>query len=522
MRGNTPAASERGNSSDSTANRPTTDRAQSSNLGLVLLLALTITGAGVVVAVGSGALADVQEQTSIDRAENAMTLLDARTAVVGLGEGSVQRIRLGRSGGEYAVESDRGWLRIRHDNYTAGETEELYNASLGAVTYRSGDAEIAYQGGGVWRHSDGGTAMVSPPEFHYRGTTLTLPVLRVRSTDAASGDVTATVRQSGEMTRVFPNESQSYAESSDRYLNPITNGTASVTVHSRYYEGWAEYFRTRTTGNVSVDDANRTATVVLETTDPRGSFPFPQEGDSVAVRGMADGHSVTDFETSIRMGGDDGEGRGGSSNNLYISFNAVEDDRAYEVIVELPSGIGGYCNRNPDDETLRMEVYYGDESTDEGVHYWTNDSIPAASGPVRLTCEDDDPVLDIDFTSSTQNLTYQSVSFNEDTEIDWNKRNESATEKPDPITFSHSGDDDDGSTEYGYGDEQNLRILTRHYFAMLGPEFDLRVTHGPGDSGTARIDRTDSGGVLRYDRVDGGSYITYLHVTENNVSVELD
>mgnify|MGYP000451125593 CR=1 FL=1 len=113
-----------------------TTRAQASNLGLVLLLALTITGAGVVVAFGSSALTDVQDRTSIDRAEHAMTLLDARAAVVGLGEGSVQTVRLGdSSGGDYAVESESGWLRIRHVNYTEGEPpEEIYNASLGSVT----------------------------------------------------------------------------------------------------------------------------------------------------------------------------------------------------------------------------------------------------------------------------------------------------------------------------------------------------------------------------------------------------
>jgi hypothetical protein len=184
-----------------------TSRAQSSNIGLVLLLALTITSAGVVVAIGGTALTDVQQEASNDRASHAMTLFDARAAVVGLGEGSVQTVRLGRSNdGQYTAESESGWLRIRHTNYTGTSTEEVYNASLGSVSYRSGDTTIAYQGGGVWRHRTGGTTMVSPPEFHYRGTTLTLPVLRIRSDDAASGGATATIRRTEETVRVFPNE----------------------------------------------------------------------------------------------------------------------------------------------------------------------------------------------------------------------------------------------------------------------------------------------------------------------------
>ncbi|MFD1597837.1 DUF7289 family protein [Halobellus rarus] len=497
-----------------------THRAQSSNIGLVLLLALTITGAGVVVAFGSSALADVQDQTSIDRAEHAMTMLDARTAVVGLGEGSVQTVRLGR-GGDYAVESESGWLRIDHANYTDGETQTIYNASLGSVSYRSSGTTVAYQGGGVWRQQAGGTTMVSPPEFHYRGTTLTLPVLRVRSTDAASGDTTATIRQSDELVRVFPNESDTYDATSEPYENPVRNGTASVTVHSRYYEGWADYFRTRTTGNVSVDDDNRTATVVLETTSLVGSFPYPEKDGSVPVRGIAEGHSVTDFETSIRVGSGNGNGNGGgTANNLYVSFYIDEGPRAYEAAVALPTGIGNYCKNGPDDEDLRLDVYYHDESTTEGVHRWTNDDISSISGPVQLACEDGDPVVQIEFTSSAQNLTYGSSSVDEETAIDWESLDDGAPD-PDPTTFAHDGDDGENTT-YHYGDEQTLQILTRHYFAMFGTEFKLRVHHGPGDSGTARIDVSDSGGVLRYDTIDDGSYITYLHVTENNVTVELD
>ena len=497
-----------------------TNRAQSSNIGLVLLLALTITGAGVVVGLGSSALADVQEQTSIDRAEHAMTMLDARTAVVGLGEGSVQTVRLGRGDGDYAVESESGWLRIEHANYTDGETEEIYNASLGSVSYRRSGTTVAYQGGGVWRQGNGGTSMVSPPEFHYRGTTLTLPVLRIRSTDAASGDTTATIRRSDELTRVFPNESDTYDATAEPYENPVRNGTASVTVHSRYYEGWADYFRTRTTGNVSVDDDERTATVVLETTSVVGAFPLPEKDGSVQVRGVAGDHSVTDFETSIKIGNGNGNGNGGgTANNLYVSFYVEEGDRAYEAAVALPTGIGNYCKNGPDDVDLRMDVYYHDESTSEGVHRWTDDDISSISGPVQLACEDGNPVIQIDFTSTAQDLTYGSSSVDEDTAIDWDALDDGPD--PNPTTFAHDGDDGENTT-YDYGDDQNLRILTRHYLAMFGPDFKLRVHHGPGNSGTARIDVADSGGVLRYDTIEDGSYITYLHVTENNVTVALD
>ncbi|MFB6092496.1 MAG: hypothetical protein ABEK02_05750 [Haloquadratum sp.] len=505
----------------------TTHRAQS-NVGLVLLLALTITSAGVVVAIGSAAIEDVQQEAAVDRAVHSMTLLDARTAVVGLGEGSVQTLQLAPSGsGRYTVAADRGWLRITHRNYTAGANETIYEASLGAVTYRTDETVIAYQGGGVWRHRNGGTTMVSPPEFHYRGTTLTLPVIRVRSTDAASGRTTAIVRRASALRRIYPNETdvnddgvgapydiESPDGSIRQYRNPVRNGTVAVTVHSRFYEGWADYFRTRTTGTVSVDDDNRTATVVLESAGEVGAFSLPAKNEGVAVRGMAGGHSVTDFEVSV-------EKDHGTFNNIFVSFYIEEGDRAYEAVVEVPDGMGNYCDGGPGSETLTMDVYYGDKSTPEGVHRWTNDSIPADTGPVRLACEGDGTVIEIDFTSSAQTLTYGSSSVDEETKFDWDERNESATERANPISFNHTGEDGENTTYY-VDDEQTLRILTRHYFAKFAPGLDVSVYHGPGNRGTTQIDTSASGGTLRYETVAGTSYITYLHVTENNVTVRLE
>jgi hypothetical protein len=516
-----------------------TDRAVSSNLGLVLLLALTVVGAGAVVGIGGTAFENIQHQTSVDRAEHAMTLLDAKAAVVGLGEGDTQTVRLGRTtSGDYATDADTGWLRITHTNYTTSETETIYNESLGSVTYRTGGTTVAYQGGGVWRQQNGGTSMVSPPEFHYRGTTLTLPVLRVRSNDAAAGETTATVSRDGALTRIYPTEvatdtdgvgapyDVANADGSIRqYDNPVRNGTVSVTVKSEYYRGWAEYFRTRTTGTVTADDANRTATVVLKTTSQVGEFTLPEKNEGVAVRGIADGHSVTEFQTSITIdaGGGKGKGKGGTANKQHFSYYVDEGDNAYEVFVATGTGIGGYCKGNggPDDTDLRMDIYYHNESTAAGVHHWTNDSISSVSGPVQLACEDGGPVLRMEFTNTAQSLTYEpgTVDRNKDTNLDWESLNDGPA--PDPTTFDHNGDDGE-STTYDGGDEQNLNILTRHYLATFDSDFTIRVHHGPGNKGTAQIDRAASGGTLRYDTAGGGSFITYLHVTENNVTVELN
>ncbi|MFC7136785.1 hypothetical protein ACFQRB_10360 [Halobaculum litoreum] len=57
--------------------------------------------------------------------------------------------------------------------------------------------------------------MVSPPEFHYRGTTLTLPLVRVAGDRRLDEEVV--VRRANASTAVYPDASAGYA-------NPSTTG----------------------------------------------------------------------------------------------------------------------------------------------------------------------------------------------------------------------------------------------------------------------------------------------------------
>jgi hypothetical protein len=261
-----------------------------------------------------------------------------------------------------------------------------------------------------------------------------------------------------------------------------------------------------------VDHNNRTATVVLETTSQVGEFTLPAKDEGVAVRGIGTGHSVTDFQTSIKKDG-------GTFNNLWASFYVEEGSRAYEAVVEVPNIRGNYCDGDEvtTSVNMMMDVYYHDDDTPEGVHRWSNDSIASDSGAVQVACESGATVIEVNFTSTEQNLTYAESNIDDDTAIDWD--NESATESAVPTTFDH--EDDNEPRTYNDGDTQNIRILTRHYFAEFDSDFALRVSHGPGTRGTTQIETSASGGTIQYETPDGTSLITYLHVTENNVTVDL-
>jgi hypothetical protein len=205
-----------------------------------------------VVVLGGSALGDLQEEANVQRAEQSISQLDGESSRVALGNGEIARVSFGQlDTGASLVVDDGGWLRVTVRNATGGTV--LANESLGRVVYRYNDRTVAYQGGGVWRSSGEGSRMVSPPEVHYRGTTLTLPIVSIdASGDERSGGTTAVVTDQG-TSRV------------GGYENPLEKGSVNLTVRSSYYEAWGTYFEERTDGEVVYDHANRTTTLRLVT-----------------------------------------------------------------------------------------------------------------------------------------------------------------------------------------------------------------------------------------------------------------
>ncbi|QIB73758.1 hypothetical protein GL213_10360 [Halogeometricum borinquense] len=483
-------------------------RAVSSTLAVVLLLGMTLLGTGIIVGVGSSALSTTQQSVDAERAEQSMTQFDAVTAMVGLGQTDRESLTLQSSAdGGYTVSPDDGWLRIKHWNYSEEKDEVVYNASLGSVTYRTETSAVTYQGGGVWQRSDGGTSMVSPPEFHYRDATLTLPVVRVRNTDSASGRVRAIVSRRDEVARVYPHPKEpgpgwkTYDDGVATYRNPVRNGSVNVTVHSEFYRGWAEYFRTRTTGNVTVDHDARTATLELATVGMVGAFELPAKNEGIEIRGMASDHPIREFEVSLAKSN-------GGNNNMDFSFYTTKGSKAYETVVHVPKGIGNYC-QNGKEADMTMVVYYRNGTGTQ--HVWANDSIPAGTGPVSIDCSTE--TIAVNYTSDMP-LTYDGSGTTDETALTWDDPVDSSP------SFNHSGEDGENTT-FVPGDQTTSRHLTRHYLSFFAPEFDLNAWHGPGNSGKARLDVDESTGELRYDTTASSQYITFLHVTENNVTVEL-
>jgi len=301
-------------------------------MGFVLVIALVLLGSALVVVLGAVAIGDTEERLSEDRAEKALTQFDSKAALVALGDSESHAVSFGSGAADHdsiGIEEDNGWLQVTVANRTDKYAKtEVMNVTLGALVYEGDDARLAYQGGGVWRADRNGGQMISPPEFHYRDATLTLPVIRIAGDSRLNEEMT--IERDG-TDQAFPAPSHPSGE----LLNPLDNHIVNVTVGSEFYRGWAEYFEERTEGDVEVNDEDET--VRLSLVSPIGE---------VTVKGALAGQK--------------------SSGELVIQANAHHPCGGDVSIDSYDSSQGSYCDQFDEDEISGGGelVFGGDISTD--------------------------------------------------------------------------------------------------------------------------------------------------------------
>ncbi|MFC7135025.1 MULTISPECIES: DUF7289 family protein [Salinibaculum] len=490
-------------------------RSQATVLGAVLVIGLVITATAVVVTLGADALSDTQSTSELERAENSMTLFNTRTSMVALGNSPSQSVEFGRDSGRLESLPDAGWLKVTHANYTAGGDDEvMFNETLGAVVYTNDDTKIAYQGGGVWRKQDEGVGlMISPPEFHYRGATLTLPIVRVNNSAGGAAGSTATIRRATQTRRVFPNAT-SYNVTGDPYENPVANGTVNVTVQTEYYHGWAEYFRERTEGAVTEFPSKNQVRVSLQTIAGNvGDFEMPKVGQSIAIRGIGSEHPINTYNITLAP-----DNSNNKFNNLDWSMYADNGNEQFELHFGTQSA-SPECDGGNFTGDLDVSLYYYNTSGSDTIHEeWQNQTVDVSETD-DFNCQSGALVINI--TSDTK-LEMGDISGATGSGTKWHYGTEISSRSVDnetkSFTFHDNGTVDMG--DYSTGDKEELGFLVSHYFGLLGPQFDLTVGSGPGASNPVNEDGSE--GTLLFDQATGTQFITFLHITENEVYVTFD
>jgi hypothetical protein len=460
------------------------NRGQSGPLGLILVFALVIASTTAVVVVGAEAITTTQGRLDVERTENTMTQFDSKVALVALGQSSVQQVDLPASGGSvYDVRGDAGWMNITYTN-ASGDVTTIRNGSLGSVVYDGDGTEIAYQGGGVWRtDAEGQAVMISPPEFHYRSRTLTLPLVTVSGNERIEQRAAVT---RNDTTQYFPDTARDEA-----LQNPLNGSDINVTVQSDYYRAWGSYFEERTDGTVTYDHSAETVTAELV-------IPFNASFDSVAATTDPNGLSVK------------GSGSPPSPYSQGVSFPSV-DSRIEDEVADCESG--GSCDDSPPSTISSPGTYYYDTDPSSGL------TVDSPGGNVTI-------VVNSDFTADN----FEIRGVDDDDVVTVYVRQ----------SFTLSGD-----MNRNDGDPTDLKTLVHSDGAveLKGSTTYVGVLIAPGSTCEQRGSGTVEGGVIceqintrgnpsntfdynpaiqgmELDLTDpNDTQITYLHVSVNDVNV---
>lgn len=344
------------------------ERAQSNVLAVVLLVGITVGGVTIVMWTGVSALESAKLDADRKAAETGMTQLDSKTSLVGLGGSTSQQVSIQKGSADLRADGTAGWMNVSIIDSATGEAEiVVMNSTLGAVYFERDDTTIAYQGGGVWRKTDGGSIMVSSPEFHYRvsnrdSPTVTLPLVKINGQGSLSEDVT--VSKDGESTGTFP------VEGDPQRTNPLDEGMVTITVRSEFYEAWGEFFDTRTQGNVSYDHARGTARVEL-------TIPFDEDFSNILATTNPNGITAN-------------PGPPPSPYQMGVGYPSA-DSLVDEEINECETNASA-CEESPYPSPLTAETYYYDSGLGGDL------DIDTSAGDVTL-------VVDGDFTPGTVDVS---------------------------------------------------------------------------------------------------------------------
>ncbi len=481
-------------------------RAQSNVLAIVVLLGLTVLGLGLVVMIGGGSLEDSRTSATIERAEGALVSFASQSAPVALGDADSVRVALADSRtGRYDVLEEAGSIRVTHtpEDEDAG-VEELYRSDLGTLRYENDGTVVGYQAGGVWKAQGNSSAMVLPPPIVYQDETLTMPLVRVLGDGHVSGPTTSDAERVGVPMAAYPNASKQYGTDGPPYRNPVEQGLVTVTVQSEYYQGWAEYFRSRSGGDVTVDHATESVTLELTAGGTTGPFQMPNEGNAVEIRGLSNDHGLSNF--TIILAPDDTDAA--SFNNLQWAMYVDNGPRELELHLRKGSEVSG--GEPCDSEFVSLTLYYS-ESNGDSYHGWHDDDA------FRTECTDRDGDGVADETRLVANLTNErTITMQELSSTDLTHFNPSGGSLEETITFDEHTEavEWEPATFDESADSTTVRRVTQHYLSALGSSYDVIVD----DKNSDTINEDGSRGRLSYD---GEGRVTFMHITHRGIRVTL-
>jgi hypothetical protein len=157
----------------------------------------------------------------------------------------------------WTVTGGAPWVNIAAEIKPAAGVNYNVTIPMGKIIYQLGDRTIAYEGNGVWSKYPSGSVMLSPPDFHYDGITLTLPVINISGSASVGGRGTAAVSFKKKSTPLvqYPKPN---------WTNPINYNAGDkvyMNITSDFYDAWADYARSLSYTKVSENKTTHTTSI---------------------------------------------------------------------------------------------------------------------------------------------------------------------------------------------------------------------------------------------------------------------
>ena len=428
-------------------------------VGYTLLLGIIVMAIGIISVTALPIIQDAKEKAYLKNVEQGFTVLDSKVSLVSLGKQPTQIVQMYTQAGGITV-NDTGFSHMKVTFTNGTTTYVVYDGSIGNIQYQLGNNKIAYEGGGVFRKypGEGDPVIITPPEFHYNGETLTLPIIRINSNQSFSGTGVVTLRLVSEHTPnvLFPNPPE--------YTNPLLLGKqVNVVIKSDYYKAWAKYIEERTEATVTTNDATKEATITLNAKPNDQTLNLNPPIDVYGFN-VDDESALHDFSFVLPKDGT------AANFNMKMYTSTTEPYFSIEMKKSGGLGVGG----------VSIYLEYHDGGAAEIWDYTVQALLDA----------DGNYVIDILNASSGTVLGPSS----DDT---WTWANETP---PWNQTF-HKGDaGPDGQK------------LMQHYLSLVGPTFSFYPASSPYWDG---FEQDGSTYVLYYEVMP--PRITYLHIVEHKI-----
>jgi len=225
------------------------DRGVSHVLGVVLLASAVIIGAILIVQVGQQTIGDVNDDANVELAEEVLLSVDQSFQRPDTDE-SVEIPDRVRSD---VTVSDNATYNLTLNDRPACSTG---NRSLQTIRYQKNGQQVGYQGGGVWRMTESGATMSSPPAVNYDDGALSVSFANISGQQIEGTSVSiqsnATTRRSHEAAlqeALYKNVSyeavrngSANSSSLECYPSRVANATLTIE-NSSYARAWADWAR---------------------------------------------------------------------------------------------------------------------------------------------------------------------------------------------------------------------------------------------------------------------------------------